>query len=265
MKIAVIVKQVPDTESTIRISDDGKSIAVQGIKWVINPYDEFAVEAALRLKEQHGGSVTILSFGPPRVLESVRTALAMGADDAVLVGFDALESCGRLKVARAVAAVVGQLAPDLVLCGFRAVDYDMAQRGPMVAELLKWPHLPMAVSVVSDGSSVTVERRVEGGRVLMDSSLPALVTIGGSHAVWRPRLASLPGILKAKKKPMAVRTIQELGLDPEDFVPAGSKARLVRLEMPSGRKPGRIIDGGLDTAGKALELVHLLHNEMKVI
>jgi electron transfer flavoprotein beta subunit len=265
VKIAVAIKQVPDTESTIRISEDGKSIATQGIKWIINPYDEFAVEAALRLKEQHGGSVTIVSYGPHRVLESIRTALAMGADDAVLIGFDALDSCGRLKVARAFAAAVRQLAPDLALCGYRAVDYDMTQRGPQVAELLGWPHLPMAVSLTSDGSSVTIERGIEGGKVHMEAALPALVTVGGSHAVWRPRLPSLPGILKAKRKPVVVRKLNELGLDPADFDPSRSKPRLVRLEMAPDRKPGRIIDEGRDTAGKAAELVQMLHKEMKAI
>jgi electron transfer flavoprotein beta subunit len=265
MNIVVILKQVPDTESAIRIAGDGKSIVSEGIKWIVNPYDEFAVEAALRLKEKHKGKVTILSYGPQRVTESIRTALAMGADDAVLIGEDAIESSGRLRLAKALAAAVQSLSPDIVLMGSRAVDYDMAQRGPMIAELLGWPHLPLAVSIESDGDKIAIKRPIEGGSVTMESTLPVLVTLGGSHAVWNPRFASLPGIMKAKKKPLAVKKLADIGLDPAQFAPGAGKTRTLSLEMPQERQAGRIVDGGLDTDGKARELVRLLHQEAKVI
>jgi electron transfer flavoprotein beta subunit len=265
VNIVVVLKQTPDTESVIRIASDGKSVVSDGFKWIINPYDEFAVEAALRLKQQLGGTVTILSYGPQRVVESIRTALAMGADNAVLIAEDALESYGRLKVAKAVAAAIKELNPDLVFCGSRAVDYDMAQRGPMVAEFLGWPHLALAVSIECDGSKVSIQRPIEGGKVTMESTLPALVTFGGSHAVWNPRYASLPGIMKAKKKPLATKTLADLGLDASEFVPEKAKVRVLSLEMPPERAPGRIINGGLDTEGKARELVRVLHEEAKVI
>lgn len=265
MNVVVLLKQTPDTESVIRIASDGASVATDDLKWIINPYDEFAVEAALRLKQKHGGSVTVVSCGPQRVVESIRTALAMGADSGVLIDDPALEGSDSLAVAKALAAAVGELKPEIVICGSRAVDFDLAQRGPMVAEFLGWPHLALAVTLDSDGSNVTIDRPIEGGKVTLDASLPAVVTLGGSHAVWNPRYASLPGIMKAKKKPLAMKKLADLGLDASQFGPGAAKIRTVSLEMPPQRAAGRIIDGGLDTAGKAAELVRALHEEAKVI
>jgi electron transfer flavoprotein beta subunit len=265
VNIVVVLKQTPDTESVIRIADDRKSIVTEGLKWIINPYDEFAVEAALRLKEKHGGTVTIVSFGPQRVVESIRTALAMGADKGVLIDDPALEGSDLLRVTKAVVAAVKELNPDIVLCGSRAIDYDQAQRGPMLAERLGWPHLALAVALESDGSKVTIERPIEGGKVTLEADLPALVTLGGSHAVWSPRYASLPGIMKAKKKPLAMKKLAELGLDASEFGPSTARIRITSLEMPPQRAPGRLIDSDLDTAGKARELARVLHEEAKVI
>jgi electron transfer flavoprotein beta subunit len=265
VNVVVLLKQTPDTESVIRIAGDGKSIATDDLKWIINPYDEFAVEAALRLKQKHGGTVVIVSWGPQRVVESIRTALAMGADSGVLIDDPAMEGSDGLGVARALAAAVRELNPDVVLCGSRAVDYDQAQRGAMVAEFLDWPHLALAVAVESDGSKVTVDRPIEGGKVTAEADLPAVVTLGGSHAVWNPRYASLPGIMKAKKKPLAVKKLADLGLAPSDCGAEAAKVRFTSFEMPPDRAAGRIIDGGLDTAGKAKELVRALHEEAKVI
>lgn len=265
MNLAVILKQTPDTESVIRIASDGKSVATSDLKWIINPYDEFAVEAALRLKEKHGGTVTIVSWGPQRVVESIRTALAMGADSGVLIDDPAIEGSDSLTVAKILAAAVQELKPDVVLCGSRAVDYDEAQRGPMVAELLQWPHLALAVTLESDGAKVTIDRPIEGGKVTLQADLPALVTLGGSHAVWSPRYASLPGIMKAKKKPLAMKKLADLGLDASQCGTEAAKIRITALEMPPQRSAGRILDGSLDTEGKARELVRVLHEEAKVI
>jgi electron transfer flavoprotein beta subunit len=265
VNIAVLLKQTPDTESVIRIASDGKSVATDGLKWVINPYDEFAVEAALRLKEKNGGTVTIVSWGPQRVVESIRTALAMGADTGVLIDDPVLESSDSLGIAKALSAAVRELNADVVLCGSRAVDYDHAQRGPMVAELLGWPHLPLAVALDGTAETVTIERPVEGGKVTLESALPAVITLGGSHAVWSPRYASLPGIMKAKKKPLAVKKVSDLGLDDSMCGGGAARIRITSLEMPPERAAGMVLDGGLDTEGKARELVRLLHEEAKVI
>jgi electron transfer flavoprotein beta subunit len=261
----VVLKQTPDTESVIRIASDGKSVVTDDLKWIINPYDEFAVEAALRLKEKHGGTVTVLSWGPQRVVESVRTALAMGADAGVLIDDPGLEGSESYNVARALAAAALELNPDIVLCGSRAVDYDEAQRGPMIAELLNWPHLALAIAMDCDGAKVTIDRPVEGGKVMVEATLPAVVTMGGSHAVWNPRYASLPGIMKAKKKPLANKKLADLGLDSSEFGPGAARIRISSLEMPPQRAAGRVINGDLDTAGKARELVRVLHEEAKVI
>jgi electron transfer flavoprotein beta subunit len=265
VNVVVLLKQTPDTESVIRIAGNGKSVVTDDLKWIINPYDEFAVEAALRLKEKLGGSVTIVSWGPQRVVESIRTALAMGADTGVLIEDAALDGSDSLSVAQALAAAVKQINPDIVLCGSRAVDYDEAQRGPMVAELLGWPHVAFAVTIDSDGSKVTIDRPIEGGKVLLEATLPALVTFGGSHAVWNPRYASLPGIMKAKKKPLATKTLADLGIDGSQVGAGAARIQMTSLEMPPQRAAGKIIDGGMDIAGKAAELVRSLHEEAKVI
>lgn len=264
MNIVVVLKQTPDTESVIRIASDSKSIVSDGLKWIINPYDEFAIEAALRLKEKHGGKVSIVSYGPQRVVEAIRTALAMGADDAVLIDDPLLSKADLLGAMKAVAAPVKELKPDIILCGSRSVDYDQAQRGAILAEFMGWPHLALAVSLESDGVKVTVERPVEGGVVTLEANLPALITIGGSHSIWSPRYASLPGIMKAKKKPLAIKDLAALGLDPSEFGANAAKILITSIEAPPQRAPGRIIDGGLDTAGKANELVRALHEEAKV-
>lgn len=265
MNIVVMLKQTPDTESVIRIASDGKSIMTEDLKWIINPYDEFALEAALRLREKHGGKVTIVSYGPQRVVEAIRTALAMGADDAFLVDDPVLSEGDLLGAVRAMHAVVRELNPDIILCGARAIDYDQAQRGAMMAEFLGWPHLALAVSLESDGQKVVIERPIEGGIVTLEACLPALVTVGGSHSIWNPRYASLPGIMKAKKKPLAVKNLVDLGLNPSDFGRSSAKILITSLEPPPQRAPGRIINGNLDTEGKARELVRVLHEEAKVI
>jgi electron transfer flavoprotein beta subunit len=265
VNILVVIKQTPDTESVIRIAPDKRSIVTGDIKWIMNPYDEFAVEGALRLKTQVGGTVTVMSYGSQRVVEALRTALAMGADEAVLVDDPLMKDADFLRVTSALAVAAKQCNPDIILLGSRSVDYDQGQRGAILAELLGWPHLALAVSLECDGSKVTIERPIEGGKVTLESPLPVLVTFGGSHAVWNPRYASLPGIMKAKKKPMAVKKLTDLGLAPADFEPQLARIRITALEMPPQRAPGRVIDGGLDLEAKARELVRILHEEAKVI
>jgi electron transfer flavoprotein beta subunit len=265
VKIVVVLKQTPDTETVIRIAPSNNQIVTSDIKWIINPYDEFAIEAGLRLKEKHGGTVTVLSYGPQRVVEALRTALAMGADDAVLIDDPAMKGADFLQVTEALAAAVREKEPDIILIGSRSVDYDQGQRGAILAQKLGWPHVALAVSLESDGTTVIVDRPIEGGKVTIEMPLPALVTFGGSHAVWNPRYASLPGIMKAKKKPLAVRKLTDLGLDPADFAPEKARIRIISLEMPPLRKPGKIVNGGLDTGEKAKELVKFLREEAKVI
>ena len=263
MHIVVLLKQVPDTETVIRIGEDGKSMAASGVKWVSNPYDEYAVEAALRLKDSQGAQVTILILGPQRAVEAIRAALAMGADQGVLVDDPATVGSDALGKARILAAALKQLPFDLIFCGHRAVDDDENQVGVMVAELLDLPHLALAVALeVADGR-VRIERPIEGAKLQVEAELPALVTFGGAHAIWSPRYASLPGIMKAKKKPLAVKTLADLGLAPEQVGAAAARVRVAALELPAPRQAGVKVEG--DTAAKARELARLLHEEAKVI
>jgi len=265
VNIVVIIKQTPDTEAVIRIAPNNKQIETSGLKWIMNPYDEFAMEAALRMKQKHGGTITVIGCGPQRVQEALRTALALGADDAVLVDDPAMKGSDYLQSTNILAAAVKERNPDIILIGSRSVDFDQGQRGVMLAEKLGWPHLALAVSVESDGSNVTIDRPIEGGKVTLQAPLPALVTFGGSHAVWNPRYASPLGIVKARKKPIEARKLADLGLDPADFGHNKAKIRITSMEMPPQRKPGKIIDGGLDMADKARELAKLLREEAGVI
>jgi electron transfer flavoprotein beta subunit len=261
--VVVLLKQVPDTETVIKIAPDGKSIDTSGIKWVINPYDEYAVEGALRLKDGQGANVTILSLGPQRAVESIRSALAMGADKGILVDDPTTEGSDALGKARILAAALKQIPFDLIFCGHRAVDDDENQVSIMVAELMGLSHLGLAVAVEVTDGRVKIDRHIEGAKLKMEAPLPALVTFGGAHAIWNPRYASLPGIMKAKKKPLEVKKLSDLGLSPDQVGAAGAKVMVSSLEMPVPRQAGFMVPG--DTAGKAKELVRLLHEEAKII
>lgn len=264
MKIAVLLKQTPDTESIIQIAPDGRSIVSEGLKWIINPYDEFAIEAALRIKEQFTGEVTVISVGSDRVIESLRTAMAMGADNALLIG-DGADGTDSLSVASLLSEAVRECNAEVVFCGARAVDYDWGQRGAIVAELLDWPHVGPAVSVECDGKSVSIDRPIEGGMMRVQAELPALVTIGGSHSIWNPRYASLPGIMKAKRKPLSRKNPSEFSGSNIACGEDAARIGIVSLELPPQRNKGQIIGGDLDTEGKAIELVRVLHEEAKLI
>jgi electron transfer flavoprotein beta subunit len=263
VNVVVLLKQVPDTETVVRIDVDGKSIMTKDIKWIINPYDEYAVEGALRLKDTKGASVTIVSMGPQRTVEAIRTAMAMGADRGVLVDDPATEGSDALSKARVLAAGLRAIPFDLILCGHRAVDDDENQVGIMVAELLGIPHLPLAVTLEIQDGKAKIDRPVEGGKVTLVAAFPAMVTFGGSHAVWNPRYASLPGIMKAKKKPLEVKKLGDLGLSADQVGAQAAKVKVTAMEMPRQRKAGQLIQG--DTATKAQELVRLLHEEAKLI
>jgi len=264
VNIIVCLKQVPDTETQIRIAPDGQSIVKDDIKWVMNPYDEFGVEEALRIKEKFGGEVTIVSLGPKRVTESIRTALAMGADKGVLINDPSAEDSDALATARALAAVIKDMEYDLIFTGQRGVDDDMGLVGASVAEILGIPQLSVItkVEVSEDGTSVKVERPVEGQTLTIESPLPALIT--AQKGLNEPRYASLPGIMKAKKKPLEEKTLADLGLDASQFGKEARKLKVLELTPPPQRQAGKIIDGETPEE-KAAELARVLHEEAKVI
>ena len=252
MKIAVCIKRVPDSETRVKIAPDGKSLDEAGVKFVLNPYDEFAVEEALRRKEQAGaGEVVAFSLGPPAAQETIRTALAMGADRGVLLQTDRIPADG-LAVARAIAGELKDGAFDLILFGKVAIDDYNHQVGPMVAELLG---LPCVTSVshldLADGKGVA-EREIEGGIEVCEFPLPAVLTV--DKGLNEPRYPALKGIMAAKKKPMDVK--------PAASAAATDGVEVVALTLPPERKEGRIVGEG---AAAIPELVRLLREEAKVL
>ena len=264
MNIIVCLKQVPDTETQIKVGSDGKSIVTDDIKWVMNPYDEHGVEEALRIKEKFGGEVTVVGLGPKRVTESIRTALAMGADKGMLISDEALEGSDSLAVAKALAAAIKELDYDLIFSGQRGVDDDMGVVGANIAELLDIPQLSVIdkVEVAEDGKSVKVNRPIEGSTLVIESALPALITT--QKGLNEPRYASLPGIMKAKKKPFDEKTLSDLGLDAAEFGEGARKVKVLEITPPPAREAGKIVEGETPQE-KAAGLAKLLHDEAKVI
>jgi electron transfer flavoprotein beta subunit len=261
--IVVLLKQVPDTETAIQIGGDEKTIKTDDIKWIINPYDEYAVEEALRIKEsQGGGTVTILTVGQDRAVESIRTALAMGADQGVLVEDPAVEGSDGLGIAEVLAAALKDIPYDIIVAGMRAVDDDGYLVPTAVAEFLDIPQVSMVIKQDIDNGKIRCERTVEGGTMVVEAELPALFTT--QKGINEPRYASLPGIMKAKKKPLEKKTLADVGLDANDVGEAGARSKVLQLSFPPEREPGRIVEG--ETAEeKAAELVRLLREEAKVI
>jgi electron transfer flavoprotein beta subunit len=259
MKIVVCVKQVPDTETRVRIAPEGKGIVEADVNWIVSPYDEFAIEEALRLKEAAGGDVVLVSAGPARVQTALRSGLAMGADSAVHLKDPLLESADTLGTARALAAVVKTLAPfDLVLMGQQGVGGDNSQMPGLVAELLDLPQVTVAVKIeVRDGKAL-VEREIEGGRETWETSLPAVIS--AQKGLNEPRYASLKGIMAAKKKTIHTMDAASLGLDAASLSP---RVLVTGMEMPPARPPVKMIEGDPQTQAK--ELIRLLHEEAKVI
>jgi electron transfer flavoprotein beta subunit len=260
LEIIVLLKQVPATESFIGIADDDLSIKTEDIKWVINPYDEFAVEEALRIKEAQGGSVTIVSAGQERAVEAIRTALAMGADKGILIKDPVVDNCDALGIARILAAAVKDLQFDLIIAGQRAVDDDNFQVGTAVAEFLGIPNISLVIKEEIADGKIKCQRTVEGGTVVLEAPLPALFTT--QRGLNEPRYASLPGIMKAKKKPLDIKSFSDIGIDASEI--GEPKSKILAMKLPPEREGGRIIKGD-SSQSIAAELVSALHEEAKVL
>ena len=262
MDLIVCLKQVPDTESQIKVGDDHKSINESEIKWVMNPYDEFGVEEALKIKEAHGGTVTLVSVGPARATEALRTALAMGADAAVLVDDEAAGGGDSFATAKVLAAAIKGMAYDIIFCGQRAVDDDRGQVGAALAEFLDLPQVSVINKVEIEEGAVVCERPVEGGVLVIKSPLPVVLT--AQKGLNEPRYASLPGIMKAKKKPLEVKKLADLGLDPAEAGGPGSKVEVLKMIPTPQRQAGQVIEGETPQE-KAEKLAELLHSQAKVV
>jgi len=257
VNIVVCVKQAPDTEAQIKVKGDGSGIEEGGIKWVMNPYDEYGVEEALKLKEKFGGEVTVVSIGPARAMETIRTALAMGAEKGIHIDDPALSSADAYATATALAAAIKGAPYDIVFCGQRAIDDDSGQVGSVLAELLGIPVVTLATKMEIDGQKVKVSRPIEGAQLVIETAMPCLIT--ATKGLNEPRYASLPGIMKAKKKPVDVKNVAALG------VAAESKSKVAKFVPPPARPPGKIICADDTPEGKAAELAKLLREEAKVI
>ncbi|MEK3732592.1 MULTISPECIES: electron transfer flavoprotein subunit beta/FixA family protein [Paenibacillus] len=255
MKIVVLLKQTFDTEERIEI--DNGSIAEDGVKFVINPYDEYAVEEAVKLRDEAGGSVTLLSVGPDRTVEALRTALAMGADDAVLIS-DARIPDDEHAVSKVLHAYLATAAPDLILGGNFSVDRGSGQVAIRLAQLLGFAHAGSITKLAIRGTTAEVHRDAEGDLEVLEVQLPAVFT--AQQGLNEPRYPSLPGIMKAKKKPLQTLTLDDLGLSEDDVLPA---TRRSDLSLPPERSAGRMLKG--EPAEVARELVTLLRTQSKVI
>ena len=251
MNVTVCVKRVPSTASRIKVAADGTSNDEGGIEFILNPFDEFAVEEALKLVDQSGsGEVTIVSLGPAAIQKELRTCLAMGATKAVHLVHEA-GFRDPLQVARALASAVKDSNPDVVLLGRQAVDNDNAQIGPMMATLLDWPAVVDVVKVEAQDAGLKVEREVEGGdREIYEVSLPCVLT--AQKGLNEPRYPNLKGIMAAKKKPIDAQPIE--------LTEAGQTVSA--LELPPERQEGKIVGEG---AAAVDELLRILRDDAGVL
>jgi electron transfer flavoprotein beta subunit len=262
MNVVVLLKQVPDTESLIEINADGSDIKTENLKWILNPYDELAVEEAIRIREKLGGKVTVLSVGPERAAAALRTALAMGADEGVLINDPALGTPDPLLTAKVLTATLKTIPFDLIIAGQRAVDDDSYQVPSAVAEYLGIPLLGMVVRQEITDRKIRSEQTLQDGTAVVEADLPVLMTT--QRGLNQPRYASLPNIMKAKKKPLETKTLAALGLDAISLQPGPLKTRILSLAFPPRRNVCKMIPG--ETVDeKATQLVRMLREEAGVL
>ena len=260
MNIFVFVKRVPDTESRIRIQADGKAVATEGLSFVLSPYDEYAVEAALRLKEAKGGKVTAFTVGPDESLPILRKCLAMGVDEAVLIKDTAGETYDGLRTARIITAALQKKYPgfDLLLFGKQAIGTDNSQVPSMVAGLLGLPQVNVVVKLEIEGASGTACREIEGGQEKVSFPLPAVIS--AQKGLNDPRYETLKGIMAAKKKEIPVVAPEALGLAPRDLEPG---IEIARIDLPPVKQAGKVVS--TEPADAARQLVEFLRRDAKVI
>ncbi len=259
MNSVVCIAQVPDTESRIKIGADGRRIDEAGLKFIVSPYDEYALEEAIRLKEKSAGDVTVLSFGPDRVQQALRESLARGATKALHVKGDSGDA-DALGIAKVLAAAIKSVPHDVVFFGKQGVGTDNSLVGPMVAELLGYPQVNVITHMEVGEGKLTAHRELEGAEDVVEAALPAVVT--AQKGLNEPRYASLKGIMGAKKILIDVKSVADLGLDDADIY--NQRVRVVKLELPPEKSGGRKIDGG-DPAAAAKEIVKYIREEAKVL
>ena len=248
MNVVVCVNHVPDTETKIKVGPDNITIDKTGVNYMLSPYDEFAVEEGLRIREKFKGEVTVMSLGGDQHKETLRKALAMGVDKAILLKDDSVRDS--FAVAKGLAEELKRIAPDVILFGKQSIDYDNAQVGTLVAEMLGLPSVAVVVNLDIQDGKVVCEREIEGGHEIVETKLPAVFLAQKGLNV--PRYPSLKGIMAAKSKP----------IEEKPAPPAEIRVETIQLKKPPAKSSGRIV--GTDKSAVP-ELIRLLHEEAKVI
>lgn len=262
MNIYVCVKQVPDTETKIVPTSDGTFIETTSVKWIMNPYDEFAVEQALLLQAANAGStVTVVRVGSTKDTESLRTAMAMGADDAFLV--DAADNLDSYMIAKALKGAIEKSGktPDIILAGKQAIDDDCLQVPQILATMMNLPSVSVVVGMESTATDLVLKREIEGGAIeVYGVKLPAVVSC--NKGLNTPRYASLPGIMKAKKKPLTTLTLADVGVSDAD-----RRVKYSNFQLPPEKPPGKKYDAtdAAKMGGVVKDVVGLLRTEAKAI
>ena len=258
MKIAVCVKAVPDTETKIAIATDKVHIESTGVRFITSPYDEFAIEEALKLKEKHGGQTVGFSLGGNEVTDVLRDSLARGLDEAVHLKDDLFQDLDPLSTAKALAAAIKGGGFDLILCGQQGVGGDNNQVPSILAELLDLPQATVVVKLEVDGNKFKAEREIEGAHEIVEGTLPAVIS--AQKGLNEPRYPSIKGVMAARRKEIAVKDAQSLGIQEDVSV---RKVKLVEISPPPPRSQGKRIEG--DAEAQAKTLAQLLRTEAQVI
>ncbi len=248
MNILVCISRVPDTATRVAIGADKKYIESKGVKYIVNPYDEFALEEALQLKQKNGGTVTALTIGTDQAVDVLRTALAMGVDKAILVKGDTTKDSN--YIAENLATISKEINPDLILMGKQSVDFDSLQMPSMLAEMLDMPSISVVSKLDIDGDKVTAERDIEGGKEIVETTLPCIIS--AQKGLNEPRYPKLPDIMKAKSKP----------IEQKDAVDTEQRVNILSMVLPDKQRVGKILT---DSDADIAELVRLLREEAKVI
>lgn len=255
MDIVVCIKQVPDT-TEVRINPETNTLVRDGVPSIINPMDENALEAALQLRDQHGGKVTVITMGPPQATEALRTSIAMGADEAFLISDRAFAGADTWATSYTLAQAIKKVGNfDLILCGKQAVDGDTAQVGPGIAEWLNLPQVTFAVKVTKEEAGLKVERMLEEVNEIVSIPLPCLVTV--VKQINEPRLPSLKGLMRAKKAEIKALSAQDIQADPKNIGLNGSPTKVVKIFTPPPKGGGEML------SGEPAEIVSKLVDKLK--
>jgi electron transfer flavoprotein beta subunit len=263
VNIVVLLKQVPDTESIIQLTDTGKSIDFEEVKWVINPYDEYSIEEALLIKERREDvTITVLTAGNKNADESIRTAYALGVDEGIRINITDLPQMGSWETAKVLTAALRLIPCDILFAGYRAVDDDNYQVPAAVAKMMERPYIAAVTRLEFKGPKINCDHLIEGGFATVESDIPAVLTT--HKGLNEPRYPNMRAIMKARKRDVKILEIEEIGLTTGELGAENAKVKITNLFFPPQRKQGRIIEGATALA-KAAALVKLLKEEADII